>query len=639
MLQSMKERMTGPIIWIIMLILIVPFAFFGVEQFAGGGGDPVIAEVDGDKITQSQFQRAYQLQYQRLAQMFGESFRADMIDSEQFRAQVLDDMIRERVLRSYAESEGYATSDSELLEYLRQIPAFQDDGAFSAERYRTMLGRAGQSPEQYEAMLRNALAIEQLRDGVLASSFISDGEFALDYRIRNQKRALRYVRFPVSSYVGDIDISDEQVREHYDAHRERYQAPERIRLAYVELDKDALPPAAEPGQDVLRLIYDAEKDTRFSQPEQRRARHILVRFGADRDAALEKARQLRAQIEAGADFAELARRASEDPASRGDGGSLGWVRRGQFDERFEEAVFSQAEGEVGGPVESEFGYHLIRVDEVRPARIREFEDEEVQSELVELYRAREAERRFADLAEQIEEQAFQESGSLQAAAAAAGLEVKTTDWLTRGSDSGPMAYPAVREAAFSTEVLEGENSDPLVVSPTRLLVIRRQDYEPARTRPLEEVAEQIRSQLRNEAARAQAAEAARQAMQRARQGTALDDIAGEAEAAVVAPGLVSRDQSGIPAAVLDTLFRMPRPSGDRPSFDTARADNGDAVLIALDAVAEPDPAAVAAAQRQSERARLREAAAGAEFLAMLEAIRRAADVEVEQAPFESAPLE
>jgi len=637
MLQSMKERMTGPTIWVIMLILIVPFAFFGVEQFAGGGADPTVVEVDGENITQSQFQRAYQQQYQQLAQMLGDNFRADMINNEAFRQQVLDQMIQERVLRRYADERGYSTSDTDLMEYLRQIPAFQDNGSFSPQTYRAMVSRVGQSTDQYEASLSNRLAIEQMRSGVLGSAFISDAEFGIDYRLRNQKRALRYARFPQSAYLAQAEVGDDEVHAYYDDNAPRYQAPERVKLAYVELDRDALPPAEKPAADVLKLIYDAEKNTRFSEPEQRLTRHILINFGADRDAALSKATALRSRVAGGEDFAEVAESDSDDPSSSDEGGSLGWVRRGQYDESLEAAIFELPEGALSEPVESAFGYHLVRVDEIRPAQTKPFEDEQVQAQLVDLYRAREGEKRFTDLAEQIEDQSFQHSDSLQAAADAAGLEVKTTDWLSRDARTGVMAYEAVRDAAFSAEVLQdGENSRLLSVSPTRVIVVRKLEYEPARTRPFEEVAERIRSELKMQAARKQAMAAAQAAMSAARADQTLDAVAGEAQASIESPGQVTRTQSGVPPQVLDVLFRMPRPATERPSFETVQLDNGDAILIALDGVAEPDPAAVKQEVRSASRRELSEAAAGAEFMAVMEAVRQSADVTVASAP---APLE
>lgn len=639
MLQSMKERITGPVAWVIVLLLVVPFAFFGIEQFRSGGGDPTVAKVNGEKITQSQFQRAYQQQYQRLAQMLGENFRADMINTAGFRQRVLDDMIQERVLSDYADGQGYRVSDSDLIEYLRKQPAFQQDGSFSYDAYKAVLARNGQTPAGFQAVLRNAMAIEQLRDGVLDSGFSTPVEFAVGYQIQNQKRALRYVRFPVAAYLDQVEVSEEQIQARYDEQSERYQAPERIQLAYIELDRDALPPTDKPDSEVLRLIYDAEKDIRFSDPEQRLVRHILVEFGADRDAAKAKADALKTQLDGGADFADLATAESDDPSSRDDGGSLGWVRRGQYDEAFEDAVFSSPEAQAVGPVESAFGWHLIRVDSIKDAQLRAFEDDAVQAQLLDLFNAREAAQRFEDYAEQIDDLAFQHEDSLQPVAEAIGLEVRTTDWLTRASQSGLMAFDAVRNAAFSDEVLRGENSELLTVSPTKVLVLRQQAYEAARVRPLEEVSDEIRDELRHEAARERVATLSAEALASVRGDVTLDAIASEHKAELETPGQVTRAQADVPRPILGALFRMPRPTDARPSFETVQLGNGDSALIALDAVSEPSPEAETAEARQTAQARLRDANSGAEFSAALESIRRAANIEMMATPDEAALFE
>lgn len=626
MLQNIRETMSGPVAWFIVGLITLPFAFWGVDQFATGGADPTVVKVGEDKITQTEFERAYQQRYQQLATLMGDSFRPELIDTERFSASVLEDLVDEALMRQFVRDAGYRVSDAQLFDFIRKVPAFQEDGRFSTDAYRRALAMQGLTPALWEQRVREALAIEQLRRGVLDSAVLSEQEALIVARLAAQQRHLALVRLPASRFTDEVTITEEDLAAWYAQHKSRFRAPERIRIAYVELDAEKLPPAEEPPEEVLRQIYEAERDTRFTTPEERLARHVLVRFGSDREAARERAEALRRQIvEQGKPFAEVAREHSEDPGSAKDGGSLGWVRRGQMVEAFERVLFALEPGEVSEPVETEFGWHIIKLEDVRPPQVRPFEDPAVRAELLARFREREAQQRFDELADRIEQIAFESPDSLEPVAKATGLPVQTTDWFGRDGGQGIAAEEAVREAAFSAPVLSGENSRPIVLDPSRIVVLRKLEYEPERERSLEEVRVEVRAQLLRERAAQRAREAAQALLAEVESGKSLAEAAAAAGLEVETIGLVRRDVTKVDRAILDALFRLPRPQDGKPRFAMVELPDGGAAVIALTAVQTPPDADKEAATVGQRR---REAVAGAELEAYRGHIREQIEVEL-----------
>jgi len=369
MLQSIRDRATGPIAWGIVGLITIPFAFWGIDSYLQGPGNPEVAEVGDAEISQTQLQRAYDQHYQRLQQLMGDNFDPDSINNAQLRRGVLDNLIREEVLTQYVRDSGYRVSDVSLANTLREQTAFQEGGSFSAERYREVLSRNGYTPAAYEARLRNALAMDQLQQGLTSSAFVTETDVNAAARLEQQQRRIQYLEFNLEQYSRQADISDEDIQAYYEAQPARFSTPERVRLEYLEIDKSTLKPADRPDEAVLQAMYEAEKQSRFTTAEQRKARHILIQTqDNEAEAAKAKIEKIAAQLKQGASFEALAKELSEDTGSRDDGGDLGWIGRGVMVPEFEQALFALPENKVSEPVKSPFGWHLIRVDELRGSK-------------------------------------------------------------------------------------------------------------------------------------------------------------------------------------------------------------------------------------------------------------------------------
>ena len=629
MLQSIRDRTSGLIAGFVVAIIVVPFAFWGVESFIGGGGDPVVAKVGGEKIHESQFRQNYEQRYQQYLQLMGENFRADQFDAERFRNSVLDDMTQESMLRQYTEDAGYGANDTVLFRAITTIPAFQVDGKFDANAYKAALANQGLTPERFEAQLRQSLEIDQMREAVVDTAFMTPVEVRQLLQLAGQTREAAYALFPLSAYQGKLSVSDDEARSRYDETKEQYMAPERIKLAYVELAPDTAGEVATPSAEVLKTLYDAEKDSRFTSAEERKVRHLLVGFGADKSAAEKKAEGFAEQLKNGADFAALAKASSDDAGSKAAGGEIGWLRRGQMPDSFEKALWSLKAGETSKPVETEFGWHLIHVDEIKAPTARPFDDAEVQSELVELYRNRERQKHFQEVSEKFEQLAFENPASLDAVAKELKLPVQTSDWLTRAGGSGIAATAAVQQAAFSPEVLkDGENSKPIAVGENKLVVVRKAEYEAPRQRSFDEVAAQVRSQLQDDKAKAQVLAEAQAALKAVQDGKTLEEAIAGKNAQIKSLGQVRRDDRSVDPALVAELFKLPRPASGKQSFAQVQLGSGDVAVLALSSVDTPSASEVQAAEAQ----RFSQLAAGMEFQAYRNRIASQLKVERVNAP-------
>ncbi len=637
MLQQIRDRTSGLVAGFIVAMLVVPFAFFGIEGFQGGGGDPVVAKVGDQKIHDSQFRRQFDQRYQQLVQLMGENFRADMFDQKRLRTSVLNDMTQETMLRQYTEAEGYVADDATLFKTISAEQAFQRDGKFNTEAYREALDRVGLTPDRYESQLRDSVEMNQMRSAIVDTAFSADVEVQQMMRLMNETRTLQYAMFELARFRDRVTVTDEQVQARYDETKAQYMAPERIKLAYVELALDSLPEAAAPADDVLKVLYEAEKAGRFTTQEERKASHILISLGADKDAAKAEAEGIAKQLAAGGDFAKLAAEHSDDPGSKGAGGDLGWVRRGQMVKAFEDSLFGLKEKQISEPVESEFGWHIIKLDALKASTVRSLDEPEVRQELTTLFQNRERQTRFQEKSDQLEQLAFENTASLDPVAEALQLKVETTDWFVRGGQgTGIAANPAVVAAAFSTEVLkDGENSKPLAIGDNRIAVVRKAEYEAPRQKSLDEVKDVVRSALVDEAARKLIAQEASEVLNAVRGGTDFQEIISAKGAELRNPGAIRRDDKSVVGKVLSAAFKLARPAEGKVTYGETELDDGGRAVIAFSAVESPGlPSTLVEAQRN----RLKQLAAGAEFNAYMKQIEGEVGIELMLPDEDAAPV-
>ena len=451
MLQSIREGVGRWIAGIILALIAVAFIFWGVDPTIMG--TTFAAKVNGEDISLIEFDRALQNQQRQ----YQELYRVELTDELQraLRLSVLEDMIQGEALAQRVSSEGYRVSDSRLAQAIRSLPDFQVGGEFSMDVYRSQLMFSGLSPTGFEEQQREQLGLAELQGGIGISAFYTPSEFARYIELFEQEREVAYALFTADGFLDQVAVDETQVQEHYEANKDRFFSEESVDIEYLELTRADFADDVEVTEEALENFYEQEQ-FRFQTDEDRRPRHILIGSIEENPEAEARAMDVVARLDAGESFEDLAAEISEDPGTSGQGGDLGWLSRGTG--AFQDAVFDMELGEVRGPVKSEFGYHIIRLDDIREGEVRTFDS--VRDELAAEYRVSQAEELFFDAAEELDALAFDAFDELASVAQDMGLPLNTFEGLTRTGTSSPfpVADPAI-QTAFSTEVLElGENS-------------------------------------------------------------------------------------------------------------------------------------------------------------------------------------
>lgn len=630
MLQRIRDKATGPVAWLFVGLISVPFAIWGIDFYFTPSSNPVVAEVGSVEITRSDLQRAYEQRLRQLQQLMGDSFQHDMIEPKSFRREVLDGLINEHALSQHLDDAGLRMGDTAVNEYVRSIPAFQVDGKFSTDAYRDILAREGRSPAAFESNVREFLAAQQLRDSVLQTAFVTDTDIKVAWQLARQQRHLKYLLIEADQFADQVKLSDEDVQAYYESNRQAYTLPERVKLAYVELDRNAMKPAEEPDEEYMQTLYQIEQK-RFMTTERRQARHILLLNKEGAEDARQRLAALRAEIESGAEFEDLAKEHSEDPGSKENGGLLDLAERGLYDPAFEDTLFSLEEGEVSQPVESAFGWHLIKLEKVEPEQTRPLTDETVREELLKIYREKELEQRYRQYVGRLTDLSQEHGDDLVPVASELGLEVKKTDWLKREGGTGLGQYEQVMTTAFEEEMLEDRiNSDAIELSSDRQVVIRVLDYEPERLKPLDEVEKDIRNQLRLNRGRELARAEAARIVKAINEGTAPRTLARSSKASYKDMGLVTRDHADADVALIDALFSLPRPDENQVSMRAITINGSDQAVLVLDKVVDASLAEADEAELEAFKRSLLGRTGGAEQRAYMASLRERLDVEINE---------
>lgn len=625
MLQSIRENIKGVGAWVIILFLCIPFAFWGINQYFDPVAQDAVASVNGEDISSFEVEQAYQQRYQQLLQAFGDQLPPDLINEQALRREQLNQLILQELLRQKLQEMGYRASNDQVRDMIRGIPAFQQDGKFSTEQYRRALLMAGRSPAAFEQLIRRDIALQQLQQAVSASEFATPFEAAFATAIEEQGRRHSAVVINDEPFRQQVEITEGDLREHYEQNLAQYMTQEKVDLAYVEMSLDRFAQDVEVTEEALQELY-SQRAGQFASEEERRARHILVE--GDGDAARAKAEEALERIQAGEDFAAVAREVSDDPVSAEEGGDLGYIQRGQLSGGFEDALFSLEVGEMAGPVKSDFGYHLIKLDEIKAPELPDFA--EIRDELAREYRERQARQMFENAIQQLADATFQHDGSLDNAASELGLEIKQVEGVTQRQGKDIAASEKVRQAAFSETVLEeGLNSDPIYLDDDRVIVVRVAGHQPAEPKPLNEVEEQVRQSLIAERARRMAREKANAVLERARGGESLAGIA-------ASEGLIHRDESvtyrqtpDIGPAYAEALFNAQYP-GEGATYAMTPVENDDFVVFLLTEVIHGRYDELSASERESQQRQLRQRVASVMAAAYVAEMRANADIVIQE---------
>jgi len=632
MLQAIREKAQGWIAWAIVILISIPFALWGIQEYLGVGVEPEVAVINGDPVTQRTLDQRTREFRENMRATLGQNYIADMFDDAILKPQVLDALIEEKVLVDTAADWNLRMSDDQARGVIASIPAFQRDGHFDQQAYDAIVRNRGMTRAGFEQSIRQELAVGQLRSGIRESAFVTEWDMATRVRLQDETRTASFARIPADAYRDQVVVTPELLREFYDANLDMFRTPERVKLSYLVLDAETLGGFIEVSDENLRRYFEDHR-SEFVAREERAMRHILfsVPAGAPDDEVAEaqaEALSVLERLRGGEDFTALAKTFSDDPGSADNGGDLGWVERGVMVAPFETAAFALGKGEISELVRTDFGFHIIQVTDTRGGSDAGFED--VREQVVAAYKKFEGENLYFDYAERLAESAYENSASLAPAAEALGLTIQTTDWITRDSRlQGPLSSPKVLNLAFADDVLvEGHNSELIESNAQQSVVLRVAEHEPAGVKPFDDNLALIEEAYRNEKSSQAAAETGAAAIASLKSGDkTLSQVAADNAWQFTQPEAIGRDNDVVPAEVLATIFKVPPPESEQARYTGVVSGTGDYMLIELADVKGGSLESLPVAERPLLAEQMAGQVAASQMRYVTQSLRDQADVE------------
>lgn len=590
MLQLIRDRAQGLVVWTIVGLIIITFALFGLSSYLSGSAKVNVATVNDVEISQTEFLRAYQNYQQRLQQMLGKNYNPAMFNDDVVKQQVLDGLITREVLTQTLDKSGFGASPDQIITKIRSIDSFYDEnGKFSAEQYKRVLSLQGMNSTMFEQRVSQDIADEQLYAGLMRSAFVTPKQVDTYSKLQNQKREIGYILVSHQAFMKSLKVSNEDIEKYYADNKTQFMTPEMVSVEYVELNINDAAKEYEISESEMRQHYDENIKQYESEPEQRKASHILIAINDKTDEATAKAEieKVRARLDKGEDFTVVAKEVSQDPGSASQGGDLGFFGHGVMDKAFEESVFSLKKGEISKPVKSAFGYHIIKVTGIKAGKVTAFKD--VKEKIKKDLQLQKAEQKFYTDVDTLNNLTYETPDSLLPAADALGLTVKQSKLFTKRGGQGVLQNPKVVNAAFSEEVLtNGRNSELIELRDTHLIVLRNKEHKPSDVMPLDQVSSRIENNLKREQAITNATELAKTLMDKLQAGEKPEAVAKSDKAAsFINAGLIGRkpgkEDAKVRMDIRQAAFRMAKPK-DKPVNKQVVLNNGDQAIVVLSKV-------------------------------------------------------
>jgi peptidyl-prolyl cis-trans isomerase D len=625
------------VVQLILALISLPFAFFGVDYyFRSGDRAGEVASVAGTPITQLEFDNALRAQENRMRQTLGRNFDPAMFDNPEVRYSLLDGLIGQKLLQGEARRGRFNVSDEQVRQFISEIPAFQEEGKFSQARYEQLLAMQNppKSPVEFAQDVRRELMLGPVQEAISGGNIVARTNVERYLGLLEQQREVAAAAINTDAYLKSVKIDDAAVKPFYDANPSAFQVPEEVKLEYVTLSPDTLGAQIDVDPAEVKKQYEANP-RQYGKPEEREAAHILIAVKPDasdeeKASAKKKAEDIVAQAKKNpAQFGELAKKLSQDPGSAGQGGDLGFFARdGSMVKPFEDAVFSLKEGEITGPIQTDFGWHVIKLVAVSPAKQQSFD--EVKAKIEQDLKRQKATRKFAEAAEQLQNLVYEQADSLQPVAKALNLTVQTTPLLSRaqvlalGHDNAKF-----EQSIFSPDSLQAKrNTEPIEVAPSVLMAARVVEHKPASPQPFDDVKAEIRRQLEQKAAGELAQAAGRGKLSLLQQGK-------DAGLAFGKPVALTRNQPqpGYPPAALTMIFQAD--AAKLPAYVGAMNERGGYSIYRIQRLIEPPAADAARLAALTDRVGQQ---VGRELVtAYVASLKAKADVNINQAALEKEP--
>ncbi len=616
MLTKIREKAQGAFAWGILILICVPFALWGINNYLDTGKEAAVASVGDKDFYQRDVNKAYE-QYSQNLQGLG-------IDEQAVKAQALQKLIKDEVLLQYVHAEGLVVTDDEARDFIKGLPYFQVDGKFSDKQFKSLLSSQRISSAEFVSRIKNALIMEQFQHSIVDSSFATQYDVESFFKIQNQLRDVDYATVPVQPLKEQPTA--EEISAYYQQHEDIYSTPEQVSVESVALSLEEIAKKVVVTDEKLKAFYEEQKD-QFTTPERRKISHILfmVNDKITEKQALEKALKAKQDL-ASKDFSVLAAEVSDDKLTAKKGGDLGLFNVGVMEKAFEESASTLKLGEVSNPVRSAFGYHLIKVTELVPGDIKSFDS--VKNEVTLSYQKAQAENAFYEAGQKLTEMSYEHPDNLQTVADALNVSVQKSALFTKEKGEGIAADEKVRNAAFSEEVLQGNNSTPIELGADRLVVVRLLEHKAAAKRDLNEVKQEVAAVLSKEKAQLLTVQKAQQIKERLQAGESIQVVASENKLEIKAEKGVARGKNKLPEQLSEAVFKAAKPVGGKPSVFIAVLPSGEQVLVSLTKVTAGIMSEDDKKQMELAKKNIANAFGQTEFNQVLNSLQVEADVEI-----------
>lgn len=628
MLQIIRDKTTGWIATAIIVLLIVPFAFWGINYYFSGGKEPVVASVNGDDIKLTQFQRTYSNYRLQMQNMLGKSLSPQ--DEKFLKQQTLNKMVETALLNQVTQSAGLYVSNDQVRETIKSIDVFNTEDGFNKEIYQQSIMRLGMTPAQYEQQMRLDMTSEQLQSAIVESEFATNQEIKNVAGLINQKRDFTYTIIPTDRFRESIEVSDADIQKYYDENTHLYISPEQVKIAYIELSLDKLSENVEVNEDDLRAYYESNK-TKYESDEQRKVTQILVKV--DENATDEKLAEAKAEAEnilneihSGKTFEDITKEYTDKNVSNLSISEYGFLSRGTLQPEVDEAAFAMKNGDISDIIKSKLGFHIIKLEDIKGGKMNTFESS--RDAVEKDYRNHLAEQQFFDLADRLGTLAYEHPDTLEVAAEETGLSIQETGFFDKnGDESGITANPKVISTSFSADVLTNHlNSEMLELTDRDLVVLRVIDHKPQSRRPLEEVRDDVIKDIKFTEASKQAHELGQQIISDLQAGKELSDIAEERGIEWNNAVDVTRDDISVNRSVLRNAFSMGVPGNNKPVFGGVSIGTGDYAVISVLEIRKPEPDSIKDKEIEDIGNKLLSANAGASWQQYMDELKANAKI-------------
>jgi peptidyl-prolyl cis-trans isomerase D len=621
MLQAIRDKAQGIFAWAMLILVGIPFTLWGIENYFEGGKEKPVAEVSGQEIFEHDVNQAYEGMLSSLAGL-------GQYDETQIRQEALNKLITDALVSKFTSDNRLIVGDDDVRAFIQSLPYFQTDSQFDKEKYKQALHAQGTTPAQFAAQIRKALIQEQVQRGISDTAFTTHRQLEEFYRLRNQSRRIEYLTIPLQKKIDNVN--DDEVTSFYNEHKAEFLTSEKVSIQYLSISLDDVAADIKVSDEDLKALYEEQK-TQLANNERRRVSHILIATDApansDEDKkARDKADALYQRIVKGEDFARLASTLSDDKVSSAKAGDLGLMSRDAMDSSFADVAFKLVKDQVSPPVKTAFGYHLIRVTEIDRDALHSFQ--EMRPELSRNFQRSAAENRFYEIGQTLTEQVFEHPDSLEAAAAALNLKIQETEpFAHNDTGNGILSEPAIRDAAFSEDVLNGKNSEAIELGTDRVVVLRVKTHIPSSTLDLAVVRSDIISRISEQKRREQTRRKSNELYELAKQGTGLSVLAKTGAYALQQSPDLLRTSKDLPSELISAVFKVPRKLPDATPVQTALG-NGDQIIFRLIAINDGELNKVDSKEQEMALDYLQKKTAQDEFDTWVDQLRTKSDVHV-----------